>query len=150
MTRAGRYRLDFRGLMAQCESNYARLLPLMRAIGERDSIDLAMGGERPRTLNIRVLERAPYTTTLRLENPSLHADMPASRLTVRLYHDARLAEVTEASPFRGVQARYAYPNPDMHQCDEKAQWNRFLGEWLLHVRHHGRSAAPVWSHRGGD
>src|SRR5699024_3374421 len=59
MTRAGRYRLDFRGLMAQCESNYARLLPLMRAIGERDSIDLAMGGERPRTLNIRVLERAP-------------------------------------------------------------------------------------------
>ena len=144
MSRPGRYRLDFRALMAQCESNYARLLPLIRALGERDSLAVALGDERPRTLNIRVLERAPYTTTLRLEDQALHANMPAPRLTVRLYHDARVAEVTEASPFQRVQARYPYPNREMHQRDEKAQWNRFLGEWLAHVHDHGRDAQPAW------
>jgi uncharacterized protein YqiB (DUF1249 family) len=139
-----RYRLDFRDLMAQCEANYAHLMPLIRALGEQDSLRLALGRERPHTLNVEVLERAPYTTTLRLEDQALHAAMPAARFTVRLYHDARVAEVTEASPFRRVQARYPYPNAHMHQRDEKAQWNRFLGEWLSHVREHGRDAAGHW------
>lgn len=145
-----RYRIDFRGLMAQCEANYARLLPVMRALGERDDLDLAFGEERLRTVRIRVLERAPYTTVLRFEDQALHADLPAPRLTVRLYHDARLAEVTEASPFRSVAARYRYPNRHMHQRDEKAQWNRLLGEWLGHLHDHGRHAAPVWRAAVGD
>ncbi|WP_198588694.1 DUF1249 domain-containing protein [Alloalcanivorax mobilis] len=144
MKTRSRYRLDFRALMAQCESNYARLLPLIRALGDQDTLDLAFGDERPHTLNIRVLERAPYTTTLRLQDQALHDAMPAPRLTVRLYHDARVAEVTEASPFQRVQARYPYPNDKMHQRDEKAQWNRFLGEWLSHVQEHGRDAALHW------
>lgn len=139
-----RYRLDFRELMAQCEFNYARLLPLIRALGERDSLSLSLGDESPRTLNIQVLERAPYTTILRLEDQALHANMPAPRLTVRLYHDVRVAEVTEARPFERVQARYPYPNQQMHQRDEKIQWNRFLGEWLTHLHDHGRDAEPVW------
>ena len=84
----------------------------------------------------------------RFEDQALHDAMPAPRLTVRLYHDARLAEVTEASPFRRVQARYPYPNSQMHQRDEKAQWNRFLGEWLAHVHDHGRDAAPPWRRSG--
>lgn len=148
MSNARRYRLNFRDLMAQCESNYARLLPFISALGERDSLDLALGRGRPRTVHIRVLERSPYTTTLRLQDQALHDAMPAPRLTVRLYHDARLAEVTEASPFRRVQARYPYPNSQMHQRDEKAQWNRFLGEWLAHVHDHGRDAAPPWRRSG--
>lgn len=144
MKSRSRYRLDFRELMAQCEANYARLLPLIRALGERDSLNLAFGDEPPHRLNIKVLTRAPYTTILSLEDQALHAAMPAARLTVRLYHDARVAEVTEASPFRRVEARYPYPNAQMHQRDEKAQWNRFLGEWLSHVRDHGRDAAEPW------
>ena len=92
MSRPRRYRLDFRDLMAQCEWNYARLLPLMRALGDDDSLDVSLGEERPRTVSIRVLERAPYTTTLRFEDQALHDAMPAPRLTVRLYHDARVAE----------------------------------------------------------
>lgn len=151
MSGARRYRLDFRDLMAQCESNYARLQPLLRALGERDSLDLTLGRERARTLSIQVLERSPYTTTLRLQDQAVHDAMPAPRLTVRLYHDARLAEVTEASPFQRVQARYPYPNSHMHQRDEKAQWNRFLGEWLSHVRDHGHDTAEPWRRSGtGD
>lgn len=147
MSRHGRYRLDFRALMAQCEANYARLLPLMSALGERDDMALELGNEQPHTLQLRVLERSPYTTTLRLHDQELLDTLPAPVLTVRLYHDARLAEVTEARPFRGVQARYGYPNRHMHQRDEKAQWNRFLGEWLSHLHDHGRDAANDWRHQ---
>ena len=150
MSRPRRYRLDFRDLMAQCEWNYARLLPLRRARGDHDSLDVSLGEERPRTGSIRVLERAPYTTTLRFEDQALHDAMPAPRLTVRLYHDARVAEVTEATPFRRVQARYPYPNSHMHQRDEKAQWNRFLGEWLAHVHDFGRASGEPWRRSGTE
>ena len=120
MSRRDRYRLDFRALMTQCEENYARMLPLMKAMGERDSMSVDVGhAHHTHTLKLKVLERSPYTTTVRLEDQELLAVLPASRLTVRLYHDARLAEVTEARPFRRVNARYGYPNRHMHQRDEK-------------------------------
>lgn len=64
-------------------------------------------------------------------------------MTVRLYHDARLAEVTAADRFRRVPARHDYPNPAMHQPDEKQQWNRFLAEWLRHLRDHGRASTSA-------
>ena len=65
--------------------------------------------------------------------------MPAltPQLTVRVYHDAQLAEVVEFAPFRRAQPRYDYPNPRMHQPNEKSQWNHFLGEWLSHCLQHG-------------
>ena len=148
MSRRDRYRLDFRALMTQCEENYARMLPLMKAMGERDSMSVDVGhAHHTHTLKLKVLERSPYTTTVRLEDQELLAVLPASRLTVRLYHDARLAEVTEARPFRRVNARYGYPNRHMHQRDEKAQWNRFLAEWLSHVHDHGRDTSHDWRRR---
>ena len=145
MSRRERYRLDFRALMTQCEENYARLLPLMKALGERDSMAVDVGHDlHPHTLQMRVLERSPYTTTVRLEDQELLETLPASRLTVRMYHDARLAEVTEARPFRRVNARYAYPNRNMHQRDEKVQWNRLLAEWVPHLQYHGRDSRQAW------
>ncbi|MDX1802862.1 MAG: DUF1249 domain-containing protein [Alcanivorax sp.] len=153
MKRRDRYRLDFRALMTQCEENYARLLPLLKALGERDAMSVEVGHQHhPHTLHLKVLERSPYTTTVRLEDQELLAAMPAPRLTVRLYHDARLAEVTEARPFRRVNARYSYPNRNMHQPDEKAQWNLFLAEWLRHLQDHGRDASHDWRRQvsGGE
>ena len=138
-----RYQLDFRDLMRQCEENYIRLLPLMRALGEEAALTLDTGQQRPHRMTLQVLERAPYTTTLRLQDQALTAGLAPATLTVQLYHDARLAEVIQASPFRRVQARNPYPNPHMHQRDEKAQWNRLLGEWLSHMQENGRSALPV-------
>jgi uncharacterized protein YqiB (DUF1249 family) len=54
-----------------------------------------------------------------------------------VYHDARMAEVVTFAHLRRVFPHYDYPNPAMHQPDEKAQWNRFLGEWLSHCLRHG-------------
>ena len=52
------------------------------------------------------------------------------RMTVRLYHDVRSAEVIECEGKRAFASSYVYPNPQMRQPDEKAQLNRFLAEFL--------------------
>lgn len=137
-----RYRLDFRALMKQCEQNYARLMTLLPALGDRDEMHLVVPGEvgREHRMRVRVLERCRYTTVLQLVPESLHSLLPAPALTVRLYHDACLAEVTGTWPYRKVKARHDYPNPAMHQQDEKFQWNRFLADWLRYLHDHGMTA----------
>jgi uncharacterized protein len=137
-----RYRVDLPELISQGEENYARLMRLMRALGDQDQLVVAV--DDARTLQVRVLERCPYTTEVSLQQDTLHALLPGPALTVRLYHDARLAEVTGATPFQRVSARHDYPNPAMHQPDEKHQWNRFLGEWLSHVADRGRLNIDIW------
>lgn len=144
-----RYRVDLSALMSQCEENYARLMRLMSALGDNDHVQLAVGHEAQRLLDVRVLERCRYTTDISLQQDTLHALLPGPSLTVRLYHDARLAEVTEATPFRRVAARHQYPNRDMHQPDEKRQWNHFLAEWLSHVNDHGRTNIDAWREQVG-
>ena len=54
------------------------------------------------------------------------------QLEVQVYHDARMAEVISAEHARRFRSIYPYPNVFMHQPDEKAQLNVFLGEWLSH------------------
>lgn len=143
-----RYRVDLPELLSQGEENYARLMRLMQSLNGEDHARFEVGSHG-RRLDVRVLERCPYTTEISLQQDTLHALLPGPSLTVRLYHDARLAEVTEATPFRRVQARHEYPNPAMHQPDEKQQWNRFLGEWLRHVHDHGRTDIALWRERVG-
>ncbi len=63
---------------------------------------------------------------------------------VRLYHDASVAEVVKCQRYQSFSPRYEYPNVDMHQIDEKAQMNRFLGELLKHCMSHGRVADKVF------
>lgn len=139
-----RYRVDLPAEMAQCALNYVQLQRLMpvrgcaaargrgndwesRLLGVGDDVHIA----------IDIAERGPYTTTLHISQQALSEALPAPRLIVRVYHDARLAEVVEFSNRRRVWPRYDYPNPDMHQPDEKAQWNRFLGDWLSLCLHQG-------------
>lgn len=139
-----RYQLDFPALMSQCEENYVRVSKLLGVVGDNDAVTLDVSADgQTRRIWVRVLERAPYTTILQLEQEPLHKMMPPPALTVRLYHDAKLAEVTEARPWRRVAARNQYPNVAMHAPDEKHQWNCFLGEWLSHLQAHGRTLTPV-------
>jgi uncharacterized protein YqiB (DUF1249 family) len=51
-------------------------------------------------------------------------------MTVRLYHDARSAEILDVTGQRQLRGFYDYPNVAMMQPDEKAQQNRFLAEFL--------------------
>ncbi len=123
------YRIDLNGHLADCEMNFRRLKKLLPE-------DVAAGdclrfGVATNAVELLIKERAPYTTMieLRLAKP-LFEELPAPTLQVRIYHDASLAEVMGASGLRPVKPRYQYPNVSMYQRDEKAQQNRYLGEWL--------------------
>lgn len=144
-----RYRVDLPDLITQGEKNYMRLMRLMRALGEADQVRLQVGEQGEHSVTLRVLERCPYTTEVSLQQDKLHSLLAGSCLTVRLYHDARLAEVIEASQFSRVPARHDYPNRAMHQRNEKQQWSHFLGEWLRHVLDHGRANNDLWCERVG-
>ena len=139
------YRIDFPALMRLCEENYLLLSGLLPALAEQDVLRLMLpAGDHERSVSIRILERCRYTTELSLEIASLHSLLPPAALTVRLYHDARIAEVVGVHAWQRVAARQPYPNPGMHQRDEKHQWNLHLGEWLRHLREHALAGSDTW------
>lgn len=144
-----RYKVNLSQQLAGCEANYLRLCKLMPEEGGSEQWQYAIAGtEHQWHTRIRVLERSRYTTTVQMKqaNVGSHSDewLREPKLTVRLYHDARMAEVLAWEPHRRIQPRYDYPNRAMYQQDEKAQLNRFLGEWLGLCLKQGRSLETVW------
>ncbi|MBJ2283764.1 DUF1249 domain-containing protein [Pseudomonas haemolytica] len=130
-----RYRVDLVGLQAACEANYARLmrlLPDMRHTPEARRIAVTHGDQMLGVLTLEVILTCPYTTTLRVRQEHSLPWLPVPQLEVQVYHDARMAEVISAEHARRFRSIYPYPNVFMHQPDEKAQLNVFLGEWLSH------------------
>ncbi len=132
-----RYKVDLPLQMAICEANYLRLNKLLYNLTcdlTHDEYRLMTSRGQQESLHLlRVLERSPYTTSLQLSQtlvgaPSAWLKMP--RLTVRMYHDAKLAEVLAWEGHKRLRPRYEYPNQAMYLADEKHQLNQFLGEWL--------------------
>lgn len=127
-----RYKIDLKGFMAECEANYFRLQRLFPAMANEDSRNLGISGIDAHFLRLRVCERTPYTALLSVtmagQNLVRWAAWPV--IGVRMYHDARLAEVVSFENARYIRPTYRYPNRRMYQRDEKSQWNHFLGEWL--------------------
>ncbi|WP_110666280.1 DUF1249 domain-containing protein [Salinicola halophilus] len=137
------YVTDLKTLQTECSSNYLRLRRWVMDMDAGETREVPLAGEHARfgTLWIEVLEQAPYTTIARVSQTGvLDGIIDSPRMTVHLYHDANMAEVTGFQRQRHFQGRYRYPNPRMHQPDEKLQLNRFLGEWLQHGLAHGHAA----------
>ena len=141
------YVTDLKTLQGECSANYLRLSRLLGELeaGERREVALSGREQRFGTLHLEVLECAPYTTIVRVtQSGVLDAVIDPPCMRVHLYHDVRMAEVTDFQRQRHFHGRYRYPNARMHQPDEKLQLNRFLGEWLEHGMAHGHSLdAPV-------
>ncbi|HEY6600079.1 MAG TPA: DUF1249 domain-containing protein [Pseudomonadales bacterium] len=139
---APRYRVDLAAHMAECDANYLRLVKLAPGLddGEQRLLVLVVA-ERRITVRIALLERCPYTSLIEIsQHPWLDGlafELPAPRLLVRMYHDARSAEVVEFQTARRFHPVYAYPNDEMRHRDEKAQINRFLAEYLSACLYHG-------------
>ena len=148
LTKPG-YRVDLAGLQAICDANYARLCRLMPDMVSQDErcIRLQAPDGVAQQLLMQVLERCPYTTTLRLSHERPHAWLPPPSMEVRLYHDVNMAEVVAAYNRRQFRGVYPYPNEQMLQPDEKHQLNHFLGEWLGYCQRHGLSDMPVLINR---
>ncbi|HSP58085.1 MAG TPA: DUF1249 domain-containing protein [Halomonas sp.] len=136
------YVTDLKSLQGECTANYIRLVKLLGDIeaGERREVELVNGGRRLGALCLELRERAPYTSIIHVSQQGVLDELiETPRMRVHLYHDVRMAEVTDFQRQRHFHGRYRYPNTRMHQPDEKLQLNRFLGEWLEHGLAHGHS-----------
>lgn len=129
-----RYKVDLKGFMAECETNYFRLRKLLPLLVEGRELHIAMSPGNTARVVVAVLETTLFTTLIGVrQQGGGSAEVPwlvAPAMRVRLYHDAKLAEVVACDRATQVWPRHHYPNERMFQPDEKAQWNRFLGEWL--------------------
>ena len=144
------YSIDLSAHMAECEANYVRLMRLMPMLvdGHRSIFAITLGDSEPQVI-LRIVERHKYTTVIELSQLNGRAPesgdaggMPETRLEVRVYHDAKSAEVITFQDQRRFRAVYGYPNRQMRHPDEKVQVNRFLGEFLQMCIEHGISIEP--------
>lgn len=137
-----RYKIDLAGQMAECEANYARLMKLLPDIDTVDHCRFAVQQVDGHSAQfcITVKERCKYTTMLELSQSSVLPDWTgAPDFSMRIYHDAQMAEVTAFQGCSRLQAIYPYPNRNMLHADEKSQLNTFLGEWLSYCLKYGHA-----------
>lgn len=167
VARKKRYKTDLPAQLAECEMNYHRLSRLVRdikslSVGNIEHYIVGDAASVESQCHITVLEQTKYTTVVHImqlftlqsapdfiknescgEEHSALCHEAVYRGDVRLYHDAHMAEVVKCQRYQSFAPRYEYPNVDMHQIDEKAQMNRFLGELLSHCLSHGRVARMI-------
>ena len=128
--------------MQQCEFNYSLLCRLMPVNSDDEQFVYLLddGGK----LDLQITEQHRYTTfiTLTQRHTESQQELLDFSLHLRLYHDASQVEVFTPDG-RALEAINAYPNPSMHQTDEKYNINHFLSDLLLHTLQHGRSAETI-------
>jgi len=133
------YQPNLVSLMTLCANNYMllqKVLASKSALGEIRKFFISDF----LSYSVTIKEVTRYTSVICFEQDSLSSsfkNIPGivatalhPRMTIRLYHDARMAEVLSTQDISQVKPRYDYPNSQMHQQDEKQQINQFLNEWL--------------------
>lgn len=96
------------------------------------------GKDQSVSVCVDVLERTPYTTLIKLTSSYVICSeyAPETVLQVRIYHDARVAEVIKVQGHQRIRPHYIYPNASMYLPDEKRQSNKLLSEILDFCRLH--------------
>lgn len=126
-----RYRVNLDELMQLYAANYSlmtRLFPAPLEVGQILRLIPKLGEDY--LLESKELTR--YTALYEIRQASAQAyNYLQPQLLVRLYHDARLAEVCASQQIYKLKPRYDYPNKKMHHQDEKHQTNQFLNDWLV-------------------
>ena len=130
------YSIDLNAHLAVCDTNYLRFVRLLSRIANdepsvyRVAFAPVPTDVEPAAATFEVLARDRYTSVVALCQHAPDQQLEATRIKVRLYHDARCAEVIEFQGERHFESVYPYPNKQMRHPDEKAQVNRFLAEFL--------------------
>lgn len=136
--RKRRYSVDLQAYMTECEQNYLRLLKLLPE--NVDEVEyLVEMASHVCTLSIKVKQRCKYTLMLDIALQGAEPWLHDKHFDVRLYDDAKMAEVTGFQRQRKIQPVYVYPNEQMYQQDEKYQQHRFLSECLSTCLENGMS-----------
>ncbi|MDO6445565.1 DUF1249 domain-containing protein [Colwellia sp. 1_MG-2023] len=140
LKKTSQYRPNLSNLMSLCDVNYMLLLRLLadkEKVGEKRSFFISDF----LTYSLEVNEVTRYTSLVTMTQDSSIDKFKSSdnypfndylrpKMVIRLYHDARMAEVISNQDIKQVKPRYDYPNHAMHLPDEKQQINLFLKEWL--------------------
>lgn len=114
-----------------------RLIPDLRSVTGKM---VSRGGDIPGVC-LDILEHCKYTTTLSLTH---HLNIggkivPDLEMKIRVYHDAKVAEVIGYQHESRFASYYPYPNPRMRHHFEKRQINLFFSEWLKYCSLRGVS-----------
>lgn len=128
--------------LSLCERNYAQLrhlLPRQQICGAQRQLQIS--GLQYYRLTITDIARFTTTISIVSEGEAMHFYQPV--FSVRLYHDARVAEVIACQHVKRFKAVYDYPNSDMLLPDEKRQVNQLLRDWLKVCISQGYSASEV-------
>ena len=143
------YRIDLVQQHRLCELNYVRLLRVFPELLSKDHYQLLVDygthqQNRDVLVSFQVQQRSPYTTLVSISfNTPWEEWLDLPGFEVRLYHDVNMAEVVFSKHSQRLQPKYQYPNPKMHQPDEKHQWNLFLAECLDYCLKGGMVPEPV-------
>ena len=139
-----RQRHNLQRLHGECELNYVRLLKLMPGpskLGQSIRVDFTH--ESKSGMQICIDEITPYTCLLSIAAESARPEwLPEIQIKVRIYHDAKMAEVVEWCNDRTIPWELAEKS-SMQASDEKWQWNMFLSDLLAHGLSHGMSKVKV-------
>jgi uncharacterized protein YqiB (DUF1249 family) len=140
---------DLSTISSICEANYARLLKLLPNMNDGIGREFTLSGGPKHSTRIRftIEEQFKYTLTILVEQTNdLSNFLTPPRMEVRLYQDVRMAEVISFANNHRFNGVYAYPNPQMHQPDEKHQINIFFSDWLSHCLAHGEANIQLIFH----
>ena len=146
-----KYKVDLNSYMADGDANYVRLLKIFPDISHSRERKILIFNTGNHILCLQVLERTPYTTLKKLHEETgeylpcktINSWLTLPQLTLRLYHDAKMAEIVSLDGVRNLRPRYGQLNKNMYQPDEKSQCNQFLSEWLEYCLEFGYDAALV-------
>ncbi|PIP81250.1 MAG: hypothetical protein COW84_00860 [Gammaproteobacteria bacterium CG22_combo_CG10-13_8_21_14_all_40_8] len=113
------------------ESNYCLLLRLLPVDSQWTVVSARVNSSL--SLEIKLIENSLYTTTISLLSTIQKGKtvVKMDKWPIRLYHDAKVAEVLATLDGRQLDFKLSYPNKRMHQPDEKYRANEHLKEWLI-------------------
>jgi uncharacterized protein YqiB (DUF1249 family) len=127
---------QLRNATALHEANFAKLARVVPGLRDLQG-HIFLSGPKNTRLELRILETSKFTKTFSLHlnhnnTKQIVAQPWASdlQMKIRNYYDASVTEVLAFQKQHRLSARYAYPNNQMYQRNEKWQTNQFLGEWL--------------------
>lgn len=140
-----RYQFDLAALQRLAAVNYACLQPLVKPPIGSGAWVVKISPQLSFVLS--VLEQAPYTTEIRIQQQATAATARLPRwsevqLDVRLYHDAQLAEVIRSQGVERIQARM---NNQTQRCISamKTSDQPVLQEWLQLLRQQAVVPQPL-------
>ena len=137
----------FRSSQTLFETNYVLLdhfLPDLTEVKTLSTTD----SSNSMLLSVQLREHSPYFALVELMlAPLTNIDVVStSQFIVRIYHDAKVAEVVEFQGKKKFLAWYPqYPNNDMYVKDEKRQINSLLSEMLKFCKASGISFERIHS-----